>query len=57
MGEGFLNCLKVFKDIRMIKFQIVDDCDFWKIMNKFAALVEKSGVILVSLQYDPVTVC
>ena len=41
----------------MIKFQIVDDCDFRKIMNKLAALVEKSGVILVSFEHDPVAVC
>ena len=40
----------------MIEFQIVDDGDFGLVMDEFAALVEKPGVIFVAFDDEPLAV-
>ena len=38
---------KIRKYVGMIKFQIIEYCRSWAEMDKFGALVEKSGVIFI----------
>src|SRR5277367_2877676 len=51
--KGGLDGAEVFKNIRVIKFQVVEDDDFREVMDKFAALVKKSRVIFVALNDEP----
>jgi len=53
MFERGLDGIDILEDIRVVKFEIVDDGDFGKVMNEFAALVEKSGVVFVAFDDEP----
>src|ERR1039458_9011057 len=41
----------------MIKLEVVDDANFRHVMDEFAALVEKRGVVFVAFDDEPLTVC
>src|ERR1041385_3707904 len=43
--ESFFDCVQVFKNIRVIKFEVVDDRDFRLVMNELAAFVEECSVV------------
>ena len=53
MFERNLNRIQVFENIRMIKFDIIDDGNLGQVMDKFAAFVEKCGVVFVALNDEP----
>ena len=40
---------RFFIDIGVVELDVVDDEQFGQVVNKLAALVEKSGVVLVAL--------
>ena len=47
---------EIFKNVRVIEFQVVDDRDLRQVMDELAALVEKRGVIFVALDDEPFAV-
>src|SRR5215472_2561 len=51
--EGRLNRFQVSENVRVIELQVVNDGNLGQVMNEFAALVEKSGVVLVSFDDKP----
>src|SRR3984957_20624110 len=53
--EGCLDRGQILEDIRVIEFEVVDDDYFRKVMDKFAPLVEKGGVVFVPLDDEPWT--
>src|SRR5262249_8982014 len=56
VAEGFLNRGEILEDVRMIEFKIVDDRDLGQIVHKFAALIEKCGVVFVAFNDEPLAV-
>ena len=57
MRERFFDRVEVFKDVRVIELEVVDDADFRQVMDKLAALVEKRGVIFIALDDEPLAAC
>jgi len=49
MREGFLDRVQIFKNIRVIEFQVIDDRNFRQVMDELAALVEKRCVVFITL--------
>ena len=56
MFEGGPDRLKVFKNVRVIELQIVDDCHLWQVMDELAAFVEEGGVVFVPFDDEPLAV-
>ena len=56
MMELPLDGLDVFKDIGVIKFQIIQDQGMGAVMDELGALVEKGAVVLVCFDYKKVAV-
>ena len=54
--ERGLDRTHVLENVRVIKFQVVDDRDFRPVMNELASLVEERGVVLVALDDEPFAV-
>ena len=54
--KDFLIDVKVFKNVRVIEFKVVDNCDFRQVMDELAALVEKRSVVFVALNDEPIAV-
>ncbi len=53
MRERFFDGVQVVKNIRVIEFEVVDDADLRLVMDELAALVEKRGVVFVTLDDEP----
>ncbi len=47
---------EIFENVGMIKFEIVDDDEFREVMNELAPLVEKSGVVFVAFDDEPIAI-
>ena len=56
MRERFFDGVQIFKNVRVIEFEVVDDGDFRQVMDELAALVEKRRVIFVALDDEPFAV-
>ena len=56
MRKRFLHRVEIFKNVRVVEFQVVDDGDFRLVMDELAALVEKRGVVFVALDDEPFAV-
>ena len=56
MREGFFDRVQIFKNVRVIEFEVVDDGDFRQVMDELAALVEKRRVVFVALDDEPFAV-
>src|ERR1700722_3299433 len=56
MREGFFYRVEIFKNVRVVEFEIVDDGDFRQIVDELAALVEKRRVVFVALDDEPFAV-
>ena len=56
MRKGFFDRGEIFKNIRVVEFEVVDDGDFRLVMDELAALVEKRGVVFVALDDEPFAV-
>ena len=56
MRKCFFNRVEIFKNVRVVEFQIVDDADFRQVMDELAALVEKRRVVFVALDDEPFAV-
>ena len=56
MFERSLDGREIFKNIRVVEFQVIEDRHFRQVMNKLAALVEKGGVVFVPLDDEPFAV-
>ena len=54
MRERFLDRVQVFKNVRVIEFEVVDDADFRQVMDELAALVKKCRVVFVALDDEPI---
>jgi hypothetical protein len=53
MAEGFFDGGEVFKNVGVVKFEVVDDRDFGLVMDELAAFIEKRGVVFVALDDEP----
>src|SRR5205814_9278230 len=53
MFERGFDGFEVFENVRVIEFEIVDDGDFRQVMNEFAALIKKRGVVFVAFDDEP----
>src|SRR5579859_6350399 len=53
MTERLLNGREIFKDVGVVKFEVVDNRDLGLVVDEFAALVKKRGVVFVSLDDEP----
>ena len=51
--EGGLDGGEIFENVGVIEFQVVDDDHFGQVMDEFAALVKKGGVVFVALDDEP----
>src|SRR5665213_565213 len=51
--ERSLHRAEIFKYVRVVKFQIVDNDHFRHVVDKFTALVKKGGVVLIPLDDEP----
>ena len=49
-----LDLVQVWKDIGVIKLNVIDDDGLGKVMKEFGALVEKSRVVLISFENEVV---
>src|SRR5271154_5764475 len=56
MREGFFDGFEIFKNVRVVEFEIVDDGDFRLVMDELAALVEKRRVVFITLDDEPFAV-
>src|SRR5260221_1010783 len=56
MREGFFEWVEIFKNVRVVKLQVVNDGDFRLVVDELAALVKKCGVIFVALDDEPFAV-
>ncbi len=55
--EGKLDCGEGIEDIGVIKFDVIDDDQFWQIMDEFGTFIEKGSVIFISFNDKPITFC
>src|SRR5256885_4502251 len=53
MFERGVDRFEAVKNIRMIEFDIVDDRDFWQVMNELAPLIEESRIVLIAFNDEP----
>ena len=53
MRERFFDRVQIFKNVRVIEFEVVDDGDFRQVMDELAPLVEKRRVVFVALDDEP----
>ena len=51
MIEGSLHIREVAENIGVVKLQIIQHRDMWRIMDELAALVEQRAVVLVALDH------
>ena len=51
MLKATLNILEVSKDIGMVKLYSIDNAHKGSVVDEFAPLIKKSGIILVSLNH------
>src|SRR5271170_1046840 len=56
LRKTLLDGVEIFKNVRVIEFQIVDDGNFRQVMDELAALVEKRRVVFVALDDEPLAV-
>src|SRR5436190_12466142 len=56
MRKRTLDRIEIFKDVRVIELEVVHDADLRLVMDEFAALVEKCGVVFVAFNDEPWTV-
>src|SRR5471030_1250308 len=47
MMELFLDRFKIFKDISMIEFQVVQDQRAWAIVNKLGTLIKEGAIVFI----------
>ena len=52
MVELAFNRGQIFKNIGVVKFQIVQHRCAWAVVHKFAALVKKCGVVFVGFNHE-----
>src|SRR5437870_13614386 len=43
-----LHGVEIFVDVRMIEFNVIDDCDLRQVMHELRALIEVGGVVFVA---------
>src|SRR5947209_12181826 len=53
MLEGGLDRFKVFEDVRVVEFEIIDDRNLGEVMNELASFVEERGIILITFDDKP----
>ena len=56
MVERFLDRREVFKNVRVIELEVVDDGDLRQVMDELAALVEERRVVFVAFDDEPFAV-
>src|ERR1700722_11860129 len=56
MRKRFLDGGEVFKNVRVIKLEIIDNRGFGLVVDELAALIKKGGVILIAFNDDPFAV-
>src|SRR6516164_4930285 len=56
MVERSFDRVQVREDIGVVEFEVVDDRDFWEVMNELTAFIEESCVVFVTLDNKPITI-
>src|SRR5437588_8744151 len=54
MGERDLDSFQIGKNICVIELEVIDNGDLGQVVHELAALVEKGGVVLITLNNEPV---